>query len=409
MFKGKSMKNLYLITILSLLLLSNQTIAQWTSLKAPNTKTENYGWLAVSDDGKNIAAYNTKLDLTIFQTLYQYTISHDFGATWKVYTAPTNAIQNMFWDGDVLYVQETNSINTLKKSSDFGETFTIQNNAYNSQSHIIRSKNGKWYNTYLGKIYVSNDKGKTWTITTSNGTDFMDYLVAKNGNIVASASKGVAYSTDGGDTWIGSTFSTTDNWIDSENSISMASDGTLIYLCKTGTRVYKSTDNGVTWQLFSATLPVSPIKLLYSGTDLIVLSKNGSTHKSTDGGKTFVQMTPQVNGILMAGSAMAVSNSNIYICGLSDIYIYGNKVTANEVQLATNNFHVFPNPCQNTLHLVSTENYYTYILTDVNGKLIDRGFTDDAKVDVSQIKSGLYILTATNPEGRISSVKIIKE
>lgn len=403
------MKKHYIITLLAIIFICSKTEAQWTSLKAPNTGTENYGWLAVSDDGKNIAAYNTKLDLTIFQTLFQYTISHDYGTTWKVYTAPTNAIQNMFWDGDVFYVQETNSINTLKKSTDFGATFTIQNNAYNSQSHIIRSKNGKWYITYLGKIYFSNDKGKTWTITSSNGTDFMDYLVAKNGNLVASASKGVAYSTDGGDTWIGSTFSTTDNWIDSENSISMASDGTLVYLCKTGTRIYKSTDNGVSWQLFSTTLPVSPIKLLYSGTDLIVLSKNGSTHKSTDGGKTFVQMTPQVNGILMAGSAMAVSNSSIYICGLSDIYVYGNKVTSSKNQVAINNFHVFPNPCQNTLHLESTENYNSYTLTDVTGKLIKRGFAEDSKIDVSQIKSGMYILTTTNPEGNMSSVKILKE
>lgn len=403
------MKKIYLITLAIFVIAINYANAQWTSLKAPNTGVENYGWLTVSADGKNIASYNTKFDLTVFQILNQYTTSHDYGATWQVYTAPTNGVQNMFWDGDDLYVQETNTINSLKKSSDFGATFKVINNDYHTHSHVVQSPTGKWYITYLGMIYVSTDKGQTWTKTANVGTDFMDYLVANNGNLVATASKGVAYSADGGATWIGSTFSTTDSWIDSNNSISKASDGTLIYLCKTGTRVYKSSDNGVSWQLFNSTLPVSPIKLLFSGAELIVLSSNGSTHKSTDGGKTFTQMTPIVNGILQAGAAMVSSKSNIFISGLSDIYRYGNLPTGISNMIAENRISVFPNPFTDRLHWPSGKNLMSYTVSDITGKTCSGGRITGDQLDLSFLKSGIYFLSFSDAAGNRSTEKIIKQ
>jgi hypothetical protein len=104
------MKNLYILTLFSLMLYANQSNAQWKSLNAPKSNNEDYQLLAVSDNGKNFAACTGKFDLTTFKTTLTYTTSHDFGATWQVY--PTNQIQggqSIFWDGDVLYVQTSNA------------------------------------------------------------------------------------------------------------------------------------------------------------------------------------------------------------------------------------------------------------------------------------------------------------
>jgi len=41
--------------------------------------------------------------------------------------------------------------------------------------------------------------------------------------------------------------------------------------------------------------------------------------------------------------------------------------------------------------------------------MVNRGIITNSKIDVSQINSGIYILSATTKDGEKSSVKIIKE
>jgi hypothetical protein len=87
--------------------LTGSAIAQWTDLKAPQVPSNglpgqnsghDYGLLAISKDGKNIAAYSSK---TVWSPGYANTkhfiVSKDFGATWTENAGPSmNPIQ-FFW------------------------------------------------------------------------------------------------------------------------------------------------------------------------------------------------------------------------------------------------------------------------------------------------------------------------
>jgi photosystem II stability/assembly factor-like uncharacterized protein len=391
--------------------LVNESKAQWASLNAPKNNYEDYQQIAVSDNGKNLAALSGKLNLTTFKVNLIYITSHDFGVTWQIY--PTNQIgggQSMFWDGDDLYVQTSNaSIANLMKSSDFGATFTVQNSLYNTQTPIVRSPNGKWYLENSSVLNYSTDKGATW-IKKDLGTGqyFIDYVVANNGNIVATVNGGAAYSTDGGETWIFSSFPS-DNLKTIYNSISKSSDGSLfIFKQATPTSlVCKSTDNGVSWQEINVSLPSNTRKLLDCGTEMIAYTVLGSTYKSADGGKTFSAMTPA--NPLITVFDMVTTNSIVYIFGMSGIYKYGNSTTGLTKPLTDNKFSVFPNPCKDVVNLKPDNKYDSYTITNMAGEMVGKSKISNSQIDFSQMKAGIYLLTVFEKSGRKESVKIIKE
>ncbi len=238
----------------------------------------------------------------------------------------------------------------------------------------------------------------------------MEYCVANNGNLVATYNSGVAYSTNGGNTWVAATFSPTGSWIDSKNSISKASDGTLLYLCSTDTKIYKSIDNGVTWQQITATLPVNPIKMLYSGTDIITLSTNASTHKSTNGGASFTQMTPITGGILNSGNGMANSSTDIFISGMSAIYKYASTAGIAE-NTNQNNIILFPNPSTGIFTCVSSLTISEIKIYNELGEIILNNKIDSptTTINLTGNPKGLYFYQLINDKRIIKLGKIIIE
>ncbi|MFZ4739983.1 MAG: T9SS type A sorting domain-containing protein [Bacteroidales bacterium] len=399
------MKKLYIITLLSILFVG-QIKAQWTNLNALGSNYEDYQLLAVSDNGKNIAAYNSKL--TSGQSTIHYTTSHDYGITWQVYlTTQATGGQYMFWDGDNLYIQTSNAtIANLKKSTDYGASFTVQNSSYNTQSLIIRSANAKWYIVNSSLLYSSIDKGASWTSVSNLNNVFIDYVVANNGNIVATCNSGVIYSTNGGDSWTVSTFPNS-TFLKPYNSISKASDGSLLVFHSSSSLVCKSTDNGVTWQQINSTLPANTKSLLYSGTDIISYSILGTTYKSTDGGLLFTQMTP--SSLLTTVSSMTAANNNVYIYGMSAIYKYGNSSTGIAEQLSDKKITVFPNPCKDFVEVKSDKVFDSYQIINLLGEVVVESKFIDGKIDISSMISGVYLLNCIEKNGTRTSLSLVKE
>jgi photosystem II stability/assembly factor-like uncharacterized protein len=408
------MKKLHIIILLSLLFAVNQTKAQWTDLKAPKSNYEDYQLFAVSDNGKNLAALSGKLDMTTFKVNLIYTISHDYGANWQVYqTKQIGGGQTMFWEGDDLYVQSANAtIANLMKSGDFGATFTVQNSSYNTQTPIVRSPNGKWYLENSSILNYSSDKGATW-IQKGLGTGqyFIDYVIANNGNIVATVNGGAAYSTDGGDTWIYSSFPSNDLKT-IYNSISKSPDGTIFIFKQTTptSLVCKSTDNGVSWQALNLSLPANTKKLLYCGTDMIAYTVLGSTYKSTDGGMTFSALTPA--NPLITVTDMIVTNSTVYIFGMSGIYKYGNSTTGLTESLNDNELSVFPNPFSShaTIQTGNPLKNATFTLCNSLGKTVKQienisGMQFTLHRD--NLPTGLYFIRLTQNNQVIATKKLM--
>jgi hypothetical protein len=401
------MKQKYLFILTGLMLFANQSKAQWNSLKAPSNNYETYATLAVSDDGKNLISFMSDINGKAY-----FVGSHDFGSTWQTYlqtttnfithSAPING-ETAFWEDDVLYYTDFDGV--FKKSTDFGATFSTQNKQLPSYRPVLRTTDGKWYQPGSGYWHVSTDKGISWN-TLSGGIDGIAYITAKNGNIVGLISNGgIGYSEDNGSTWKASTLPAGTTW--QYTSITKATDGTLLaFYYSSPSILLKSTDNGVTWQKVNATIPASTKVISYYGNDVIAYSITGATYKSTDGGLSFVALDPKQ--IMMSISSMLSNGKNVYLHGMTGIYIYGNTPTGTK-SLSEDKLSVFPNPCKNIIHLESSKTVDSYLLTDITGKIVDQGIVSDSKIDVSEINSGIYILSATTKDGKISSVKIVKE
>lgn len=391
-------------------LTSSVSFAQWTNLNPPDSNYENYTAIGVSADGKNIAMAGISMDRSTFVVTNPYTISNDYGATWQVRPAKSSQFDYLFWEGDTMYAKSVIQGGVrLIRSVDFGATITIIDSAYETNSPtIVHTPNGNWYHNLSGNIYESVDKGVTWTMTSQSDINFMDYTIADNGNIVATYNKGVGYSTDGGKTWSLSTFSTTDTWTETSNSISKAADGSLIYLGKSKTRVYKSTDHGVTWQLLSLTPPVNSIKLLHSNNELITLTTAGATYKCTDE-TTFTELTPAITGILVNGNAMAKAGNYIFACGNSGAHRYGTGGGSTGVKEAsTFSASIYPNPTSAYLNITSPEKIEGYVIYNLLGEKVMEGNLTYVPINVSTLKTGMYQVQLVTSTHQLVSIKFCK-
>ncbi len=396
----------FTFTLITFLFFGNLYVfSQWTNMKAPELT---YSKLEVSNNGKNIAAFALDIDLTNFKNAPKYIISHDYGATWQTVSPPDTAGLTdpllaspitMFWDGDDLFIQNLNKSNLLRKSSDYGATFTVVHDKIPAlHLNLLRLPNGKWYYGYNGERYASTDKGITWSDDGPNNCGLMHYAIANNGNIVTTSNNGVSYSSNNGNSWERATFPSNDSFIDSDNSISKAPDGSLYFLAKTNTVIYKSSDNGVSWQKVNPSLSfVNAIAIICSGTDIISFSKSGGTFKSTDGCKNFSEMTPNApkSGCLVnQGYAMTESSSDIFIAGQSAIYKYRKSpVSGINDKTADITINISPNPAQDFIEIenISPSAIFT-LYNSLGGTIVNNENITGNKIDVSRLSSGAYLI-----------------
>jgi hypothetical protein len=401
------MKKNYLFVLIITLCSASSANAQWNSMNAPASNYETYQTLAVSDDGKNLFSFESDMSGNGY-----FVTSHDYGNSWQKYkqekvnfNIPTAPIENSttFWDGDVLYY--TSADGTFKKSIDFGASISTVNSRPPSYRPILRSPNGKWYQPGSGIWHVSADNGASWK-DQPDGIDAIAYITAKNGNIVGLISNGgIGYSTDNGVSWKGSILPADAKW--QYTSITKATDGTLLaFYYSSPSILLKSTDNGISWLKVNAVIPANTKVICYSGNEVIAYSISGTTYKSIDSGLTFAPINSKQ--IMNSITSMLSNGKNIYLHGMTGIYIYGNTSTG-IVSFSEDKLAIFPNPCQNSIHIKSDESYTSYLITDLAGKAVKQGAITDSNIDTNSIIPGIYILNITQKQGKNSSVKIIKE
>lgn len=406
-FKFINMKKKLLNAIL--LASSLSCFGQWTNLNAPTSNTSffyTYQDIAVSDNGKNIATWCQKIQLSPYQVSTEYITSHDNGSTWQEYPAPSLPDLDMFWDGDTLYVQEAGNQNQLKRSTNFGQSFTVQNNSYNTNSTVLRSPNGNWYLNYSSHTYYSHNKGATWALdpnTSLLAPSFNYYVVVPSGRIHTAASSVVAYSDDGGDHWTASSFPIGFTGFGAGTFISAATSGNLIYLSSSSPDAYLSTDLGASYQKITGSNLASNVKYLdYIGNEIVAFYANGATYKSVDNGITYTQIT--ASGNVSSGTGkMKPYPSGLYIAGDKGVFRYNSATGIKTYEATYADFSVYPNPCNDQLNIAlkNTKDCEVTILDLMGNELIK---TRKSTIDVSEFKNGIYFVRVGN-----RSLKIIKE
>ncbi|MBI1763937.1 MAG: hypothetical protein HYR56_21135 [Acidobacteria bacterium] len=106
----------------------------------------------------------------------------------------------------------------------------------------LASEGGRIYAGTSGRgVFLSTDNGKTWRASGNNlSTVTINNLLAVGKAVIAATSSGVFYTDDGGQRW--------NNTLANVSLVALAQSESTLYAGSAAGRVFRSTDNGLSWQ-----------------------------------------------------------------------------------------------------------------------------------------------------------------
>ncbi|CAM4041012.1 T9SS type A sorting domain-containing protein [Flavobacterium antarcticum] len=341
-----------------------------------------------------VTAYSTNPN-TVLGGIWKTT---DSGATWaKQSTALFNDTSDSFTN-IVYFWDATNGFAQGDPAGGYFELYTTTNggtnwtrvpsanipapltNEYGYVHNYDVSGNIIWFGTNKGRIFKSIDKGLNWTVSQSPITDF------------------------GGSTTSGS------------YAFKDAMNGLLV---KSGTTplLYKTINGGTTWTSVAFTGVMGGNDLAYipgTNTAITVGSANNIyyTSYSNDNGLTWTQLTPgvQIGTLKFKDSFLGFGSGFTTSPTAGGIYKYtGTQLGINSFN-AESKLAVWPNPAQNTVQFSGVD-VTSVVIFDVLGKqVLSQNFTSGkTAVDVSNLKTGMYVVQASDANGAVSTVKFMKK
>lgn len=179
------------------------------------------------------------------------------------------------------------NVYTLYRSTDYGATWESNLSAGFSPTGFFVDGNRIFAGTYFEGLWKSDDLGLTWTQVLPN-TVSVNGFTKQNGQLFIATNGFVRKSTDGGLTW---TLSGTG--IPGTNTvISIASNDHYIFAAAQSaaySTIFRSGDNGNTWQPVSSSLPFSLYKAMAVKNDTLVI---GTDEPGNDFINTHIYMSP---------------------------------------------------------------------------------------------------------------------
>lgn len=277
--------------------------------------------MIVSADGSKIVA------LTNDNFLY---VSLDSGNTWAIETLSMNNPLQVFFSDNETKLLLTTYGDYIYSSSDLGKSWTpFTDLGKTNWSSIISSTDGtKLTAIKYGKSYVSENSGESWTEHSIPEVSFYFITSSSDGSKLAAIAPGnsqhIYTSSDSGATWTAQTGSPKILW----GFIASSANGERL-LASGGSKVYISTDSGITWNTTS--LPEKEWGKVTSSADgkyLAALDKtyNGNAiYTSSDFGETWT--ADIVSKQIKWASIILPANNELNLIGYGDAnylngYIY---------------------------------------------------------------------------------------
>lgn len=210
-------------------------------------------------------------------------LSTNNGATWTQAGLNNDQVQSLAFSGGTLFAG-TNG-NGVFLSTDNGTHWTPANTGLTNQSitSIYPSGSYIYVGTYGGGIFCSSNNGTNWVQINTGLQTLNINTFATCGNYLFAGGTGLYRSSDDGLTWnpVGPF---TNAWVHT-----LAVLGSDIYAGTEGQYIYRSTDNGNTWTQIGQNngLQSSIIQSLNVIGTSIFAGTNGGVYLSTDNGQTW--------------------------------------------------------------------------------------------------------------------------
>jgi photosystem II stability/assembly factor-like uncharacterized protein len=369
----------------------------------------------------------------------------------------------LFDDRGMMYA---GSWNGLHVSSDRGVTWSpVDFFKQIEVDKIIQTLNGHffvagWRQSGTPKgvegIWRSKDHGATWEgVTAPEWATVRAYSIVEmtDGALVAGTADGFLRSTDDGDSWclsngrfhpsapysiqyINALYRTPNNTIfaqiggpvfgrstnggtvwsyalDSINSqavMSIDSDGRVFVPGDSG--VYRSTDDGVTWQFFRLDQDLQIYSLSIAASNGWIFGLGARPILSTDHGETWNYARSGLTWEYNAGAATESPDHYIYFTQLTGaLWRTKNPITADAV--ATNEemqLEVYPNPSTTDLFVVAPEPLARMELIDVSGRTVRHKVcsrNNSESLSLNEVEAGPYVLRVLTASGTSITRRIV--
>jgi hypothetical protein len=96
-------------------------------------------------------------------------------------------------------------------------------------------------------------------------------------------------------------------------------------------------------------------------------------------------------------------------CSVEYVGSYGPPLTISTEEYFINQINIYPNPFENEIRLLGLSESVAFEITDLSGKIISKGKTNDSIKNLDFLESGIYFLQLRTKNGAIKSFKIQKK
>ncbi len=247
--------------------------------------------------------------------------------------------------------------------------------------------NVTWFGTNKGRIYKSTDKGVTWTVHNTGLTDINDINFNNESNGVV----------------IQKVYNTSTGAITAFN-VMKTNDGGLNWPTVT--------PSGEVWKSDWAAVPGVPGKYFAVGTNGAASgsAKYGSAY-SLDYGTTWTNIDTGVQYICVEFYNDNVGWAGGFSINATTSGIFKWDATSNIKPIAeTINMNIYPNPTSSFINIESYNNIQKVEIYNTTGQIIQSFSINNslAKLDVSNLKSGIYLIKVRHEKG-INTYRVVIE
>jgi photosystem II stability/assembly factor-like uncharacterized protein len=399
-----SKSNLYVGSVLGALAYSSNQGASWALVTPERSKSTVYSIVASGVHSSAPILYAGTSQYHTFR-------SDDLGATWVAIThgLPATSITCLLsldsTDPNTAILVGTGM--GVYASTDAGINWTFTDvglsNVYVNE--LLRVGTTLYMCSTYGGVFASNTVGKSWTqmgtgLTNPFATALAFYgtrMFAGTRNFDTIKTAKIFMSTDSAATWHEVLKIPT-----AANVTCFAQLGSSIYAGTTNAGLYRSDDNGNTWDTVNNGLPGLTYSKLVAADGKLIAATAGGILTSTDRGLTWktegIGLTPaQVSSITLVGSKLYASTlgDGVWYRPIAEVGV-GQSPSANSFTLAQNYPNPF-NPSTTINYSLSERGLVTIDVFDVLGRKIETLINEmtsagshNLRFDATNLPSGIY-------------------